>query len=130
MKSFLNGSSEKMNVLGRYKKHAIAFSSKMVSGESEWLTKEEVTDRMNDYLDYDTLDLTPYPPQEMRGSLWYGFRLNAFKAGKPERTLLLDGEEETLKAKEALYVDTLYYFENKDTYQFVWDYWTKIECEV
>jgi hypothetical protein len=126
----------KMNTLGPIKKYAIAYSSIMASGKSDWLTREEVMDEMNGFLTYDTVEVSISPPTKVQGSLWYGFRLMAVKEGKPERIILLDGEEETLKAKESLYVDTLYYFEDKNTYQFVWDHWiketrgleTKIEC--
>jgi hypothetical protein len=111
--------------LGPIKKHAIAYSSIMASGKSDWLTREEVMDEMNSFLTYDTVELFPFPTQDRNGTVWYGFRLMAVKEGKPERIILLYGEEETLKAKDSLYVDTLYYFEDKNTYQFVWDHWTK-----
>jgi len=114
-----------MNVLGPFQKNAIAYSTLMVSGESNWLTKDEIIEEMNCYNSYDNVDVTPYPNQEKNGTLWYGFRLKAFKEGKPERYIIIDGEQETLKAKEDLIVDTLYYFENKYTYDRVWDHWTK-----
>jgi len=111
--------------LGPVKKHAIAYASIMASGKSDWLTREEVMEEMNGFLTYDTVELIPFPTQDRNGTVWYGFRLMAVKEGKPERILLLDGEEETLKAKEPLYVDTVYYFEHKETHDVVWDHWTK-----
>ena len=111
--------------LGPVKKHAIAYSSIMASGKSDWLTREEVMEEMNSFLAYDTVELLPFPTQDRNGTVWYGFRLMAFKEGKPERTILIDGEEETLKAKEPLCVDTVYYFEHKETHDVVWDHWTK-----
>jgi hypothetical protein len=117
-----------MNALGPYKKNSIAYSSIMASGKSDWMTMEEVTDTMNSFLRYDTVEVSPSPSTKIEGTVWHGFRLKAFKEGKPERTMILDGEEETLMAKEALYVDTLYYFHNKYTFQYIFDYWTKNEC--
>jgi len=109
--------------MGPYKKNAIAYSSIMASGKSDWLTREEVMNEMNDYNRYDTVDLTPYPIQNRKGTLWYGFRLKAFKEGKPERVIILDGEEEIIKAREDSIVDTLYYFEDKQNYDIVWRHW-------
>jgi len=121
---------EKMSVLGPHKKNAIAYSTMMASGKSEWLTREDVMDSMNTYITYDKVDLTPCSTQEKQGTLWYGFRLRAFKKGKPERTMIIDGEEETIKAREDLFADTVYYFENKQTHDFIWEYWTNNECVV
>ena len=100
----------------------------MVSGESNWLTREELMEEMNSYHSYDNVDVTPSLSQEKNGTLWYGFRLKAFKQGKPERTIILDGELETIKEREDLIVDTLYYFQDKITYYIVWKHWTKPMC--
>ena len=117
-----------MNVLGPFKPHSIAYSSKMVSGESNWLTREDLMEEMNTYLTYDNVDVIPSPSQEKNGTLWYGFRLKAFKQGRPERTMMIDGELETLKEREDLIVDTFYYFQDKTIYYLVWDHWTKPAC--
>jgi hypothetical protein len=109
-----------MNVIGPFKKNAIAYSTLMASGKSDWLTREELMDSLNAYTTYDKVDVTPCPEQETRGTLWYGFRLKAYKEGKPERMIILEGEVETLKAKEEMSADTLYYFEDKQIYDFVW----------
>jgi len=114
-----------MNVLGPFHPNAIAYSCVMASGKSDWLTSEDVMDIMNMYNTYDKVDVLACPTQDTHGTLWYGFRLKAFKEGKPERYILLEGELETLKAREPIYVDTLYYFKDKDTQDSVWDYWTK-----
>ena len=114
-----------MNVLGPFKPNAIAYSSKMVSGESNWLTREDLMEEMDTYLIYDNVEVTPSPSQEKNNTLWYGFRLKAFKQGKPERTMMIDGELEMIKAREDLIVDMLYYFQDKSTYYLVWDHWTK-----
>lgn len=113
-----------MNVLGPIRKDAIAYYTMMVSGESNWLTREELMKEMNTYITYDNVDVSPSLSQETNGTLWYGFRLKAFKEGKPERTLFIDGELETIKAREDLIVDTLYYFQDKITYYIVWKHWT------
>jgi hypothetical protein len=99
----------------------------MVSGESTWLTREDVIEEMDSYHAYNNVDVIPSPSQEKNGTLWYGFRLKAFKEGKPERTMIIDGELETIKAREDLIVDTFYYFRDKQTYYLVWEHWTKIE---
>lgn len=116
-----------MNVLGYPKKHAIAYSTLMASGNSEWLTKEDIIVSMNVYNTYHKVDLTPCPTQDRQGTLWYGFRLKAYKEGKPERIIILDGEQETIKAREDLFADILYYFEDKQIHDIVWDHWTKTE---
>ena len=113
----------KMNVLGPFKPNSIAYYSTMVSGESNWLTREELMEEMNSYHSYDNVVVTPSLSQEKNGTLWYGFRLKAFKQGRPERTIILDGELETIKEREDLIVDTLYYFQDKITYYLVWNHW-------
>jgi hypothetical protein len=125
---FSEEESVKMNVLGPFKPNSIAYYSMMVSGESNWLTREELMEEMNSYHSYDNVDVTPSLSQEKNGTLWYGFRLKAFKQGKPERTIILDGELETIKEREDLIVDTLYYFQDKITYYIVWKHWTKPMC--
>ena len=116
-----------MNVLGPFRKNAIAYSTLMVSGESNWLTREDILEEMNRYDTYDKVDSTPSPNQEKNGTLWYGFRLKAFKQGKPERKIVMDGELETILAREDIFVDTLYYFRDKITFDLVWEHWTKNE---
>jgi len=114
---------QKMNALGPFRKNAIAYSTLMVSGESNWLTREDILEEMNRYETYDKVDTTPSPNQEKKGTLWYGFRLKAFKQGKPERKIVIDGELETILAREDLFVDTLYYFQDKITFDLVWEHW-------
>jgi hypothetical protein len=117
-----------MNVLGPIRKDAIGYWTKMVSGESEWFTREEIMDEMNLLNTYDNVDVTLSPIHERHGMLWYGFRLKAFKQGKPERKMIIDGELETLKEREDIIVDILYYFKDNITFDLVWDHWTKNEC--
>jgi hypothetical protein len=113
--------------MGPFRKNAIAYSTLMASGESNWLTKEDIMTSMNTYNTYNKVDLTSCPTQDREGTLWYGFRLKAYKEGKPERVIMLDGEQETIKAREALFADTLYYFEDKQIHDIIWDHWTKTE---
>lgn len=110
-----------MNVLGPFRKNAIAYSTLMVSGESNWLTREDILEEMNRYDAYDKVETTLCPVQE-NGTLWYGFRLKAFKQGKPERKRMIDGELETILAREDLFVDTLYYFQDKVIFDLVWEH--------
>jgi hypothetical protein len=110
-----------MNVLGPIHKDAIGYWTKMVSGESDWFTKE-VVQELNALNTYDKVDVLPSPIVERSGTLWYGFRLKAFKEGKPEREMMIDGELETVKAREDILVDTLYYFKDKLTYVTVLDW--------
>jgi hypothetical protein len=114
-----------MNVLGPIRKDAIGYWTKMVSGESDWFTKEEVVEEMNLVNTYDKVDVMLSPIHERNGTLWYGFRLKAFKEGKPEREMMIDGELETVKAREDILVDTLYYFKDKLTYDTVME-WANI----
>lgn len=111
-----------MNVLGPIRKDAIGYWTKMVSGESDCFTKEELVEQMNVLNSYDKVDLMTSPIVERNGTLWYGFRLKAFKEGKPERTMMIDGELETVKAREDILVDTLYYFKDRLTYDTVLDW--------
>ena len=111
-----------MNVLGPIRKDAIGYWSMMVSGESEWFTKEELIEDMSFLNTYDKVEILPSPIHERNGTLWYGFRLKTFKEGKPEREMLIDGEIETLKAREEIFVDMLYYFKDNLIYDRVWDW--------
>ncbi len=113
-----------MSVFGNRKNNSIAYSTVMASGKSDWLTRVEVMEAMNAYNVYDTVEVTPEPVQD-KGTVWYGFRLKAFKEGKPERLIILEGELETLKARDALYADTKYYFEDKEIHDIVWNYWNQ-----
>lgn len=111
-----------MNVLGPNRKDAIGYWTKMVSGESDWFTKEEIVEEMNVLNTYDTVEV--FPPPIGNGNVWYGFRLKAFKEGKPEREMMIDGELETVKAREDILVDTFYYFKDKHTYDILMDWVT------
>ena len=99
------------------------FYWKNASGFSGWLTREGVMEVMDSFIHYDQIKVSVQPDIERFDKTWYGIRLIATKDGKPERKIILDGEEETLKEIPAKHVDNFYYFKYSEIRDLVYEHW-------
>lgn len=93
-----------MEAIGKEKKNAICRYQIMSSGYSGWLTREDVINVMENFLQYDVI-VEDYPNIE-RIQMWYALRLRCSKSGEPTH-------------------DNLYYFRDKETRDLIREYWTQ-----
>jgi len=111
-----------MEILGPRSKTHICFFTNMASGESGWLTSEQVIQTMSDALDYETLKVSLQPDMDKFGERWYGIRVCATTEEAPEQEIFVDGQKRILAQRWFDQLDRQYYFHCIHTRDAVIDY--------
>ena len=112
-------------VLGPPMKNSICFYRKVANGFSGWLNKEDVIYLMDYILTYDTVSVEECPNLYREEIEWYGLRLKATKEIRSKKLLYLDGRKRMVPVSEYKDADTVYHFNDKETRDYVKEYWSK-----